>query len=294
VGGQQWALFKSGQGTSSPVHYLFDLATGGEYVRLSQNDDTTTAVDAVSFGLASPSPASQGRLPDGTANLVSLHATPGMPNSAAPGPVLFAQQPSTAAPAGKPFTLSIGTNGTSGQWYRNGQPLPGQTGSSLSLTSLTSADDGDYTFASTNADGTLTSRPARLTVLYTYAAWAAEKGIGAMTADADNDGLSNGHEFLAGTNPLIPASPAERLARHLAGGSETIGGVPYLTMDFTLSRRAAFSTLTGESSTALTPWAAAVPDLIQVLSTDPNGDQRLRYKFASPIPRRFLRLQVVE
>jgi formylglycine-generating enzyme required for sulfatase activity len=61
-------------------------------------------------------------------------------------------------------TATVGT-GITKQWRKNGVNIAGQTGDSLSLTSVTLADVADYTLAITNDSGTVVSNPAALQVL---------------------------------------------------------------------------------------------------------------------------------
>lgn len=51
------------------------------------------------------------------------------------------------------------------QWKRNGQDIPGANSSQLTIDSLIAADAGDYTVTVVNSAGTVTSAPAKLTVL---------------------------------------------------------------------------------------------------------------------------------
>lgn len=50
-------------------------------------------------------------------------------------------------------------------WSKNGVALAGATGATLAIQGATAADAGDYTVTATNASGSTTSRPARLTVV---------------------------------------------------------------------------------------------------------------------------------
>jgi hypothetical protein len=64
------------------------------------------------------------------------------------------------------FTVAAtGTLPLSYQWRRDGQNLPGQTASTLTLPSVQPGDAGDYTVVVSNSAGSETSAPARLTVL---------------------------------------------------------------------------------------------------------------------------------
>jgi predicted esterase len=51
------------------------------------------------------------------------------------------------------------------QWYRNGEPLEGQTTGRLVLGNLQAGDEGDYTLRATNLEGSIETEPARLYVV---------------------------------------------------------------------------------------------------------------------------------
>lgn len=79
----------------------------------------------------------------------------------------------TSGSIGYPATFTVGTKGSSPisfKWFRNGTAIPGATGSSYTIDSVSAADDGAtfYAVASNNVNGkdiTATSATAKLTVL---------------------------------------------------------------------------------------------------------------------------------
>jgi hypothetical protein len=80
---------------------------------------------------------------------------------------ITAQPQSQSATAGTNVQLSVTTTGVPAptyQWRFNGTPISGATAATLSLTSVTSANAGDYTVVATNDLGTATSSAATLTV----------------------------------------------------------------------------------------------------------------------------------
>lgn len=80
-------------------------------------------------------------------------------------PVITAQPQNVTVTAGANVTLSVTASGaTSYQWKRNGADLTGATISTLSLSSVTSAQAGTYTVVVSNAAGSVTSAAALLTV----------------------------------------------------------------------------------------------------------------------------------
>ena len=81
---------------------------------------------------------------------------------------VITQQPISQLPAeAAVVTLTVGTDGEDHtltyQWFKDGEPTPGQTGNSLSILNYSNAaDGGTYTVEVTNAAGTVTSNPATL------------------------------------------------------------------------------------------------------------------------------------
>ncbi len=283
------AYFNSGGGETNPARFHFNVASTGDFLRLSQNDASLTVVDSVSFGPSAAPANSQGRTPDGSASLASLVPTPGRSNLGnAALPTLTAWPFGQAIPAGQPVILNaVGSDFTAAQWFKDGSPIPGADGLILTLDPVTAATEGDYVISLTNAAGTVTSPPAHLTVLYAWDAWAAEFGLVSLNGDADNDGISNAVEFLAGSNPLTPDAAASGIT------AATLPG--FLALEYTLSRRAALTAIKGQRSSDLALWTNAPNSTEELLSTQPNGDERLRVKF--PIDpgedRAFVRLSII-
>jgi uncharacterized repeat protein (TIGR01451 family) len=85
-------------------------------------------------------------------------------------PAITSQPQSQTVSNGNSVTFSVAATGTpplTYQWEFNGATLPGQTGSSLVLSSVTSGDAGDYRVVVSNATGAAPSQLAHLTVVGT-------------------------------------------------------------------------------------------------------------------------------
>ena len=190
-------------------------------------------------------------------------------------------------------------NITSYQWNKNGAPISGATTASYEILACNFADDGTYTCTATGPGGSITTPAMKLTVLHNFASWATSYGIpGALPdGDADGDGIKNLAEFLANTNPTVAATAAERTAHQVISTLELTSGVPTMqTLEFRLNRRASITSVFGEVSTDLAGWTPTAPELTELISTESNGDQHWRLKFAVPggTAKRFLRLNIAE
>ena len=162
VHGGKHAVFHSNNGVAHPMQYPFELAAGGEFLRLSRNDATTSAIDSVGFGLVDTNGISQGRLPDGSDTISLLTPTPGFPNGSQNGLVFTLHPLGGAVLVGQPFSLHASAPAaTSVQWHRNGSPIPLATGNDLEFSAVSPADDATYTCVATNASGSISSQPAR-------------------------------------------------------------------------------------------------------------------------------------
>jgi hypothetical protein len=135
--------------------------------------------------------------------------------------VTRAPEGGTALP-GAPFALRVDARGRPApavQWFRDGQPLPGATGSTLHLPSIAAADAGLYHAALTNVHGTVLTRPARLVVGSPQPA--AQRLINLSTRGTVSTGervLIAGF-VLTGTQPreVVIRAVGPSLAAHVAG-----------------------------------------------------------------------------
>ena len=96
-----------------------------------------------------------------TSSIVVLSVTPG-------APVIFQQPPSISRFAGGLAVFSPVVGGSTpmtNQWYFNGNPIPGATGATYTIPSVTAADVGSYTLKLSNAEGSNTTAAAVLTLL---------------------------------------------------------------------------------------------------------------------------------
>jgi hypothetical protein len=283
-------------------HVNFALGGDAEYLRLSASD--ATVIDAVSFGVQAAN-VSQGRVPNGTANIVAMPGspTPGASNILLPAPGIQTQpgDQSVAQGSGASFTIAAtGSAPLTYQWKFNGVDLPGSTGTTLTLTNVQPSQDGRYTCVVTNTAGSLLSATARLYVQQSFAQWATSKGIPGAAADGDPefDAVTNGLEYFLNLNPLAPPTAQERSDALPQVGMETIGPTRYLTLTYRQSARAVPSAVRHQLSPTLAAgsWTDITPDIVEQLGLDPiTGDPRVRVKVAvgAAETRKYLRLEIV-
>lgn len=81
---------------------------------------------------------------------------------------ILSQPKDVAVFPGQSATFAVAVSSTSSvtyQWLKNGTPIPGATNSVLTIPAVTTADAGDYSVLVTDRVGTISSAPAKLTVL---------------------------------------------------------------------------------------------------------------------------------
>jgi hypothetical protein len=86
--------------------------------------------------------------------------------STSPSPTITTQPTNQTVYSGTTVTLSVAATGSSPDylWYKNGQPLFSATNSSLMLTNVSSADEGNYAVVVSNPFGVVASQTAQLSV----------------------------------------------------------------------------------------------------------------------------------
>jgi hypothetical protein len=202
-------------------------------------------------------------------------------------PTIFTQPTDQTVVVGGSTTFSVGASGTaplSYQWRFNGGALLGQTGTSLLLTNVQLAQEGNYSVVVTNQAGSVISSNAVLTVLAPSTNCVAPPPglVGWWRAEgnySDSAGTNNGtpinsvsiqpglvgqaFQFVSGPNPrvYIPDSPTLQLTNGLtieawlkpnlgwtvlARGDDVTGEVPYfLGFDDVSSLRLGFLVKSG-------------------------------------------------
>lgn len=108
-------------------------------------------------------------------------------------PEVTSQPASQTVAEGETVTFTVTVQGASPltyQWFKNGAPISGATGLSLTLSKVTTADAGSYTIRVSNAVGQATSQPAQLVVAYRLIPGVYGTGVandGSLLADAAVD-----------------------------------------------------------------------------------------------------------
>ncbi len=88
--------------------------------------------------------------------------------AAAAVPAVVTQPLSQTIASGTTVTFGVSESGPATfQWYLNGMIVPGATEATLLITGATSANAGNYTCILTNSQGSVTTEPAKLTVVGT-------------------------------------------------------------------------------------------------------------------------------
>lgn len=126
-------------------------------------------------------------------------------------PVIAAGPATTAVAIGSPATLQAAATGPTltYQWRRNGQPVSGATGPTLSISAVQPTDAGLYTVVVTNASGSIESGPAVLAPL------AGQKVTGTADSlpDWQNIRHPNGNQYdqvlMTGPAVTVKADPGQ-------------------------------------------------------------------------------------
>jgi hypothetical protein len=296
-------LFADGAPLLGKNHVSFQLSSDAEYLRVSINDVSLTAIDTVSFGLQAAS-ATQGRIVDGQGIQVGLIPTPGAKNLMVPIIMSHPQPVTVAANSPANFSASVvGSEPLAFQWRKNGTNVQNATANPLQIGSATENDDGLYDLVVTNTVGDVTSQSARLVVQLTFDQWRANRftpgeladpNLSGAGADFDKDGITNAQEFFQNSNPKL----SDNGVGSIQVGREPATGQPtFLTLTYRQSARATGLSIQHQISDLLEngTWSNISPTVTETLSLDPiTGDpvKRVKFPVTPSDTKKFLRLQL--
>ena len=195
------------------------------------------------------------------------------------------------------------------QWYKDGEALPGETGSYLNLGGLTPERQGVYSYTVTNPAGSAESMPVQVTLASpaaTYSNWLAEFDGHEAVETASGDGVHPALRYALGLAPgepathrlprlvLIPESEASFTnvaAEPMGQGSER----QYLGLIFERKTSTKGVSYILEASTDLNDWEE-VDSLVEVIDLSGGENQLVQLREAVPVStdegRRFLRMRV--
>jgi hypothetical protein len=186
---EAFATFDSGAGTELILAGGFTTAGGSPASRIaSWNGSSFSPLGAgVGHYAASAAVFDDG---NGPALFVggSFNTAGGAPASygatwSAIAPVVSSEPSPVVAFVGTPASFSVGATGPNlaYQWRKDGAPISGAVGNSLSFASVTDADNGAYDVVVTNACGSVASTPARLQAVSTILSIAQPGGSGSIS-----------------------------------------------------------------------------------------------------------------
>jgi hypothetical protein len=208
-------FFADGDPSQGANHVRFNLLSGGESLVISSSP--TSIINQVDFTLQTQG-QSEGRLPNGSATIVSFPftPTPGASNTLPIAPTFLLHPQSQTIVQNGSVTFSIMATGFPNvlfyQWRKGASSVSGATNSTFTITNVQPANGGGYNCRVSNAGGSRNSNAALLTVLADTDGdglpdnWEIDYDLDEndpldAASDSDHDGLSNLQEFLAGTNP---------------------------------------------------------------------------------------------
>ncbi len=241
-------------------------------------------------------------------------------------PSILTQPLNQSVVLGSSVSLSVAASGNNlqYQWQYNGIAIPGATAATLSLPTISLAQQGGYGVVVSNGAGSVTSNPAELSVELSFQDWtnlyfgngggntstvahpsskqtAVTRAVAqnnssnasAPDADPDGDGVPNLLEYVFGTNPVagMSASDTQKMP-HLS--TQTISGVSYFVFSFNKSSHSTANLIfEGSTNLSLSSWQVVVPDITETTAPDPTTfDQMVSYKVRMDTsPAKFFRLR---
>jgi hypothetical protein len=148
-------------GGSNPLSYQWRFAPPG------QSEANISGATASTLILNNPQPSSAGSYRAVVSNPVSAITSEVATVTVLVPPGITEQPQSRTVQPGSNATFSVTATGAAltYQWHKNGNPIPGATGASLTLTNVQAADAGNYTVVVSNSAGSVTSSAAALRLL---------------------------------------------------------------------------------------------------------------------------------